>query len=390
MNEVEPVESDQISTSLEKRIKSQGYSQNIIDELSDTDVLLENVLEGSLAGYWIWDMENDYLYLSPTFKQMFGYGDHELSDGDPSNWQRLMHSQDVPGAFMRFDKHVESNGKIPYENEVRYYHKDGSIVWVYCKGRVTKWNEEGRPKTVVGCHVDITDLKKAQKAQKLAEEMEMKMKELEQFAFVASHDLQSPLNMISGFVELLYSEYMSELDDNAKMYLDNIQGGVIQMSDIIKKLLDYSRLGKEIVMTDVDCQKLMEKISRNHISTKISFDNLPVVKGYELELELLFQNLVSNAIKYSKTGIQPEIAVKSEKKENFWLFAISDNGIGIEASYHKKIFQIFQRLHPRHEYEGSGIGLAQCHKIVTELHKGNIWVESEPGVGSTFYFTLPC
>jgi light-regulated signal transduction histidine kinase (bacteriophytochrome) len=166
------------------------------------------------------------------------------------------------------------------------------------------------------------------------------------------------------------------------------------MSEMVKDLFDYSLLGKESVKTTIDCNKILETVlqdlddSIKKNNARIIVQKLPIIKGYETELRLLFQNLVSNAIKYQIQGNVPEINISAEKHNNELLFQVSDNGIGIDEKYREKIFIIFQRLHNRNEYEGTGIGLAHCKKII-ELHGGRIWVESTPGVGSVFKFTIP-
>jgi PAS domain S-box-containing protein len=224
-------------------------------------------------------------------------------------------------------------------------------------------------------------------------ELERKNKELEQFAYVASHDLQEPLRTISSFVELLRSRYLGKLEGDADKYLEFISQSSYRMKTLIKDLLDYSRIGRKITLEQIDCEKLLQDVIADLSKTiqdtgaSINSMGLPVIQGYKTEFKLLFQNLVSNSIKFRNAGRKPEIIVSAERKGDQWLFAVVDNGIGIEADFTEQIFVIFQRLHTRSEYEGSGIGLSHCKKIV-ELHGGKIWVESRPGVGSTFYFTI--
>jgi light-regulated signal transduction histidine kinase (bacteriophytochrome) len=166
------------------------------------------------------------------------------------------------------------------------------------------------------------------------------------------------------------------------------------MSVLVKDLLDYSLLGKESVKTIVDCNKIAEAVlgdlgeSIKGSSAKLTIQELPTINGYETELRLLFQNLIENAIKYQKPDMVPEIQISVKNHEKEWLFSIKDNGIGIDQKHYEKIFIIFQRLHNRNEFEGTGIGLAHCKKVV-EMHGGKIWVESTPGSGSTFMFTIP-
>jgi light-regulated signal transduction histidine kinase (bacteriophytochrome) len=224
-------------------------------------------------------------------------------------------------------------------------------------------------------------------------ELESKNKELAQFAYVASHDLQEPLRTTSSFVELLRKQYHGKLDEHADRYIDYVIQASDRMKTLIKDLLDYSRIGREKKFEQVDCNVAFKEVMAD--LTKVIRENkaeikagkLPVVNAFPTELKLLFQNLISNSIKFQKPGIAPHIEISTQRENGHWHFQFRDNGIGIEKQYQQRIFIIFQRLHNRSLYEGSGIGLAHCKKIV-ELHGGTIWVESESGKGSTFHFTL--
>ena len=217
--------------------------------------------------------------------------------------------------------------------------------------------------------------------------------ELEQFAYVASHDLQEPLRTIDNFVGLLDKKYSKQTDKETTQYFKFIVNATSKMQNLIKDLLEFSRVGKNMLFTIVDCNKVLQEviadldISIKESNAKIITATLPVLQGNETELKRLFQNLISNAIKFHKKNVFPEISITVEEKEKEYLFAIKDNGIGIEEKYMNKLFIIFQRLHTAEEYPGTGIGLATCKKIVT-LHKGKIWIKSKLGEGSTFYFTL--
>jgi light-regulated signal transduction histidine kinase (bacteriophytochrome) len=232
------------------------------------------------------------------------------------------------------------------------------------------------------------------KVQQRTAELERKNKELEQFAYVASHDLQEPLQTTSGFVQLLYKKYHGRLDPAADQYIDYVVQASGRMKTLIKDLLDYSRIGRENEFRQTDCNMLVQEvladlhkvIEENDVIIKTG--PLPVLcNAFPTELKSLFQNLISNSIKFRKPDLTPVLHIDALQINGGWQFSISDNGIGIEDQYLEKIFVIFQRLHNRSRYDGSGIGLAHCKKIV-ELHSGKIWVQSEPGVGSTFYFTI--
>ena len=224
-------------------------------------------------------------------------------------------------------------------------------------------------------------------------DLERKNKELEQFAYVASHDLQEPLRTTSSFVELLMQQYQDKLDERADKYFTYILEASDRMKLLITNLLDYSRIGSEKELEEVDCDKTLHEVlddlgaAINDAKANIQRHRLPVIIGYPTEIKQLFQNLIINAVKFQKKGVSPQIKISVEKIKDIWQFKFEDNGIGIEKQHSEKIFNIFQRLHTRTEYEGSGIGLSHCKKIV-ELHKGKIWVESTYGEGSTFNFTL--
>ena len=242
-------------------------------------------------------------------------------------------------------------------------------------------------------HSSEEEHKARQKAEDANVELERKNKELEQFAYVASHDLQEPLRTTSGFVELLRQQYKGKLDAKADKYLTFITQSSDRMRVLIKDLLDYSRIGKKMEWEQIDCNTILRDVIADldavikETGAEIKTDLLPVINGHSTEIKQLFQNLVINAVKFRKVNTSPQIKISTRKNKDCWEFACQDNGIGIDEQHQERIFIIFQRLHTRSKYEGSGIGLAHCKKIV-ELHKGNIWVESVPGTGSTFYFTI--
>lgn len=224
-------------------------------------------------------------------------------------------------------------------------------------------------------------------------ELKQKNAELEQFAFISSHDLQEPLRTISDFVGLLQQQYVGKLDEKADKYLSFIAQSSKRMRTLIKDLLHYSQIGNEKINEPVDCAALLHEVKTNigkiiaEKRAEIHSDPLPVITGNATGIKQLFQNLVINAIKFRKKDSIPEIKISAKKKGAYWEFSFTDNGIGIEQQHSQRIFDIFKRLHPRTEYTGSGIGLSHCKKIV-ELHGGKIWVKSEPEAGSTFYFTI--
>lgn len=227
----------------------------------------------------------------------------------------------------------------------------------------------------------------------MTEQLILSNRELGQVAYIASHDLQEPLRTISNFVTLFQKQYKTKLDANADEYLAFISEATLRMQMLVKDLLDYSRIGSEKKLAEIDCSLEVINVIKNMAScieennAEINVGPLPVLYGY-FELQYLFQNLISNAIKYRQKDEQPVINITAHDTGNEWTFKVKDNGIGIEKIYYERIFTIFQKLHSHKEYQGTGIGLAHCKKIV-ELHRGKIWLTSEPGYGSCFFFTIP-
>jgi light-regulated signal transduction histidine kinase (bacteriophytochrome) len=227
-----------------------------------------------------------------------------------------------------------------------------------------------------------------------AEKLKQTNSDLEQFAYVASHDLQEPLRTVSAYADVLAQEYAGKLDANADKYLGRIRDGATRMKTLIQGLLQFSRVGH--ADTPFDRTNIEDALSEAMVNldaairqhrAEVTRDPLPCIVANRTFLVMLFQNLIGNAIKF-RSQQPPRIHVSAARNNEFWLFSVRDNGLGIDAKYHQRIFGIFQRLHTQKEYAGTGIGLALCKKIV-ELHGGVIWVESEFNKGSTFKFTLP-
>ena len=219
--------------------------------------------------------------------------------------------------------------------------------------------------------------------------------ELEQFAYVASHDLQEPLRMVSSYVQLLAKRYQDKLDEDATEFIEFAVDGAGRMQVLINDLLEYSRVGsqvKQFVPTDLsdtfDQAKTNLSASIGDAGAKIERDALPTVMADTVQMTQLFQNLLSNAIKFRESAKQPDIKVSVEDQETSWVISVNDNGIGIDPKHRERIFLIFQRLHQRREYPGTGIGLAVCKRIV-ERHDGKIWVNPKSGEETTFSFTMP-
>lgn len=241
---------------------------------------------------------------------------------------------------------------------------------------------------------DITEKKKfEQTLVKKNKELEQSNTELERFAYVASHDLKEPLRMVSNYTQLLAKKYDRVLDGEAAEFIGFAVEGVHRMQALIHDLLEYSRIGQKTSFTSICMNTVLHHVKLNlknkidECGARIISGNLPEVNGVFSQLTQLLQNLLENALKF-RSEKTPEIEIHALQKDKDWVFSIKDNGIGLDNKYDEKIFIIFQRLNPREKYPGNGIGLTICKKI-TELHGGNIWYQSEPGKGTTFYFTIP-
>ncbi|MBW3584180.1 MAG: PAS domain S-box protein [Euryarchaeota archaeon] len=261
---------------------------------------------------------------------------------------------------------------------------------------IAHWRSQGEDQFTAIIH-DITARKEAaERVRQYAERMRRSNEELEQFASVASHDLQEPLGVVRSYVQLLERRLEGFDDERAKKYMHFIADGTARMQSLIEDLLSYSRVGsrgRDLVPVDTEAsvRRALDQLSLRieESAAEVTVEPLPRVMADEGQLERLFQNVISNAVKYRRPEVEPRIKIRVGGGEHgMYRFEVADNGIGIAPEHHDRVFQIFQRLHGRGEYEGTGIGLAICKKIV-ERHGGRIWLESEPGEGTTVKFTLP-
>lgn len=255
---------------------------------------------------------------------------------------------------------------------------------------------------VLASIIDITERKNSEKMLKQKtleleysnEQLARSNQELEQFAYVASHDLQEPIRMVSIYTKLLAEKYKDKIDEKANKYIDFAVNGAFIMQELINGLLNYSRIGNKLSeAVQVDCKKLVEQIINNinkikEINATVNYHDLPTVIYDKTQLMQVFQNLISNAVKYHKIDEPLKIDINAKAEKNYWLFSVKDTGIGFDKESSERIFELFQRLHTRKQYEGTGMGLTICKKII-EKNSGSIWAESEPQKGSTFYFTIP-
>lgn len=314
--------------------------------------------------------------------------EQELGDG----WRENVHPHDIDHYLETYEKAFETHESFKIEYRLRRH--DGAWRWILGTG-VPRSRPDEEFSGLIGSCTDITERKQAEaEMQRIMIDLKRSNQELEQFAYVASHDLQEPLRMVSSYVQLIARRYKGKLDSDADEFINYAVDGVSRMKVLINDLLTFSRVGtraKELSLVDlkevieIALSNLQLAIEENN--AVITHDELPQILADEGQMVQLFQNLIGNAIKFrSEEPPKIHIGVKREKEQ--WQFSVHDNGIGIDPQFAERIFIIFQRLHTREEYPGTGIGLSICRKII-ERHGGHIWVESQPNRGATFYFTLP-
>ncbi len=371
--------------------KAEKEREQLLSELKEAQMKLNIALENGRIGIWEWDLVTDRVVWDERMERMYGILPGSFG-GTYKSFEALVNEEDIYHVNKAFTATLENN--MPFETIFRVRSTDGKARYISSKALLNR-DENNKPLSLTGVSFDVTEMREGTEKLilKLNEELLRSNKELENFAYVASHDLQEPLRMVSSFTQLLARQYGDKLDSKAKEYIMFAVDGARRMYDLINGLLSYSRIhtrGK--VFTRVNLNRVMENVIKNLSLTieerdgVINTGNLPVIAGDESQMIQLFQNFVVNGLKFNIN--RPEINVVATEESTHYKISIRDNGIGIEPQYFGRIFQIFQRLHPGAEYEGTGIGLAICKRIV-ERHGGAIWVESEPGKGSEFIFTIP-
>lgn len=482
--------------------------QELYQRIKTDDDIFDFLQQSSLDGLWYWDLTNqEQEWMNEQFWHTLGYDPAEMPHL-ASAWQDIIHPDDLAAAIKRVGQHL-ADPSVPYDQVVRYTHKDGHTVWIRCRGMAIR-EADGTPTRLLGAHVDITAEKEKEAMLERSKEiarigrwevdmvrqnifwdkqtkaihevddayqpnvetaigfykeghdrdtinryftaavsdgtpfdlelqivtakgretwvrtigqaemvngkcrriygifqdidarkrselrlldysvMEAKAKEMEQFAYVASHDLREPLLTIKGYLDVIREDLGEQLPELAIEYLGVIDGAANRMDELIKGLLDYSRLSQIKTARSVDINRILGELVADFggiSNAKIEYADLPKISGYPLEIKLLFQNLISNAIRYHRDGVAPRIRVSHRVLDEGWEFTVADNGIGIKEGQLVNIFGLYRQLHDKGKSEGYGIGLANCKKIV-ELHGGRIWATSVPGEGSEFHFTL--
>ncbi len=333
-------------------------------------------------GFIYWYNRRWYEYTGTTPEQMEGWG-----------WQSVHDPNMLPAVMEQWQASIATGQ--PFDMEFPLRSADGKFRQFLTRGVPLK-DAQGRVVQWCGTNTDISERAAAEAVlRQTAEELARSNKELEQFAYISSHDLQEPLRQVRAFVQLLRDRHADKLEGSAAEYLQFVYDGASRMSDLVQGLLAYSRVGaRDARHESTPCQQALDaalsnlQLSIAESQACITHDELPTVMAERTQLTQLFQNLIGNAIKFRQDGVAPRIHVACRREGRQWLFGVKDNGIGIDPEHYGKVFLIFQRLHGRERYPGTGIGLAICKKIV-EQHGGKIWIDSKVGEGSSFCFTLP-
>ncbi len=377
---------DSLEEKVNERTKELDKAYNLLKESGKK---LAEAQKMSHIGNWEWGITTDKAYWSDELRRIFRRTSRKV---DPTYNEYLSYVHPEDRAYVENAFKEAINGK-PYSIDHRIILANGEERTVHIKSEAI-FDEKKIPIRVKGIVQDITERKNVEEVLKLKlTELSRSNEELEQFAYVASHDLQEPLWMITGYLQLLQRRYQGELDDKADKYIHFAVDGAFRMQNLINDLLEFSRVTTTTREPEfTDCEFILNQVLSNlelfikENNATVSKDPLPVVMADSIQLVQVFQNLIINGIKFH-SEVAPKIHISVEKKAKEWVFSVQDNGIGIDPQYFKTIFEIFKRLDKREEYSGTGIGLAICRKIV-ERYGGHIWVESELGKGSTFYFTL--
>lgn len=348
---------------------------------------LRQVMEASPLGIFTRDASGQCFFTNRAWQQIAGMSlEQSLGEG----WRQAVHANDKQMVDADWREALASGQ--PHVSEYRYRRSDGSVAWV--RSHLAPLHGVGYDAGAVGTVEDITSRRELDRAMATTSaELARSNTDLEQFAYIAAHDLQEPLRMVANYTELLAKRYQGQLDAKADKYIFYAVDGAQRMQQLILGLLAYSRVGSQgkplvPVRTEVSLQRVLNvlQVAIKDSGAVIEATALPMVMGDEGQLDQLFQNLLGNAIKFRSTA-PLHITVAAAAEGGHWLFTVKDNGIGVEPQHAERIFQIFQRLHERGKYEGSGIGLSIVKRIV-ERHGGRIWLDLTPGAGTTFHFTL--
>jgi PAS domain S-box-containing protein len=382
-----------LNSMTEKLVKANGELAKLLDEktqkLATSEGLFENTFETANIGLAHIGLDGRFLRINDAFCSIVGFSKEEALTFAFAN---ITHPDDIDADMAHVKELLDGKSQM-YSMQKRYIRKDGSIVWTLLSVKLVL-DEMRRPDYFISAVSDITSIKELEaQNEELVAHLKASNTDLQQFAYIASHDLQEPLRMVSSYVQLIEKRYDKLLDSDGKEFMEYAVDGAKRMQALINGLLEFSRVNtragkfEHIDMNGVlDTVKHDLSLSIDESGAVVTQDDLPNIVADENQIAQLLRNLLNNAIKY-RSKAAPTIHVGYIKDAQKWLFFVRDNGIGIEEEYFDRIFLIFQRLHSKKAYPGTGIGLTICRRIA-DRHDGEIWVESQVGVGSTFFFTI--
>jgi len=390
-----------------RKLREPAVLKKIIKEqterLAASERYFRTLVENSLNAIRVMDKDGNPIFQTRSSERIFGFSLEERQKMSPED---LVHLDDRETYKQAYCEMLDNPGKA-VQRKLRIKHKNGNFIWIDCSFQNLLHDENVR--AIVISSIDITEkelyeenlaraigqLKQLNnRLEKKAKELASSNAELEQFAYVASHDLQEPLRMITSFLAKLETKYESLLDTKGKQYIHFATDGAKRMRELILDLLEFSRVGRtKVKIENVDLNQLVNdvlglyQVKITELEAKVNVAVLPTFETYKNPLMQVFQNLIDNSLKYHEKGVKPVIDINYTENNLEYEFSVKDNGIGMSSEFYSKIFVVFQRLHNKDEYSGTGMGLAITKKIVENMG-GRIWVESAEGAGSTFYFTV--
>lgn len=382
-------------------IRDVTEQERVQRQIAENEQRLANILWGTGVGTWEWNAQTGETRFNERWAELIGYTLAELAPVDIETWMRHAHPDDLAASAAALERHF-SGAADAYECTVRMRHKDGRWVWLFDRGRVVSRSADGQPLWMAGTHFDISALKQAEtELRERTQALERSNAELEQFSYSISHDMRQPLRMVSSYLQLIEMKLGATLDAEGREFFHFAVDGAKRMDAMLLGLLEYSRVGRKgeppgwlESRAALDDALLFLQPARSEAGAAIRVEgDWPRLFASRDELLRLLQNLIGNALKFRIEGRPPEIRIVGERSAgeegNRWRCCVADNGVGILPDQAGRLFQVFQRLQSRVRFEGTGIGLALCRKIV-EHHGGRIWAESAgENLGSRFCFEIP-
>ncbi|ANQ49630.1 PAS domain S-box protein [Flammeovirga sp. MY04] len=365
-------------------------TRNVTDEYNRKNQLIEwkNFIEkvdlNSQNGIYIYNIKTGTnSYLNKMYTSILGYNLDEVNSFSQAEFMDLFHPNDKEAIAKHMEDVINSKEGETFKIEYRFKAKNGEWIWCRSKDSGFEYDENGKLVSFIGSFIDITDLKDIEL------QLIHKNKEIKDFVYKATHDIKSPINNMVQMIELSLEDNEPDKED-----LEILEHSIHRLKKLVYSLLEYGKSDRMEDVEEIDINKLLDEVlidinsEIEHSSAEIYYENLPIINASKIGLYRVFQNLLTNAIKFMHKGQKPRITIRCKSQLQHWIFEITDNGIGIPIEKREHIFDAFKKFHSSRKYEGSGLGLANCKKIIN-LHDGDIWVENNPeSEGSTFYFSI--